>query len=110
MSQPRFKISGQVTQLYEEVIRLTSKAPKKLRFSLCQTIDQLALSILSDIYRANACHLFDDEALVSLKLLGTLGRIGTENQCFTIGEFGVLSKKFHTCDDLILKWQQSDKR
>lgn len=119
MKQPHFKVSGQVTQLCEEVLRLTSKAPKKFRFSLCQTMDSLALSILSDIYRANSLDLsisslqqkrrdYQDNALVSLKILGTMGRIGTENQCFTIGEYGVLSKKITSCTQLIRRWRESD--
>lgn len=104
MSYSHFKVSGQVTQLCEEVLRLTSKAPKKFRFSLCQRMDSLALSCLSDIYRANSLSLsnefsqiqrqsFQSNALVTSKILGTMGRIGTENQCFTIGEYGGLSKK-----------------
>lgn len=119
MSTPHFKVSGQVTQLCEEVFRLTSKAPKKFRFSLCQRMDTLALSCLSDIYRANSFSLsnelsqtkrknFQSNALVSLKILGTIGRIGTENQCFTIGEYGVLSKKITSCDQLIQRWMESE--
>lgn len=119
MSYSQFKVSGQVTQLCEEVLRLTSKAPKKFRFSLCQRMDSLALSCLSDIYRANSLSLsnessqiqrqsFQSNALVTLKILGTMGRIGTENQCFTIGEYGVLSKKITACEQLIRRWIESD--
>lgn len=82
-------------------------------------MDSLALSCLSDIYRANSLSLsnessqiqrqsFQSNALVTLKILGTMGRIGTENQCFTIGEYGVLSKKITACEQLIRRWIESD--
>ena len=48
-----FELAAQAKLLLREVLKLTSKGPKKYRFSLFQKMETLALDILQDIYEAN---------------------------------------------------------
>ena len=119
-----FQVIGKATRLLEEVVRLTSKAPKKYRFSLCKKMDDLAMTIVENIYQANDNYVsganqvevyekrleLELEALSKIKLLTTLARVATENQCMSKGEFGVLAKLIHDCQLLLGAWYKSDRK
>ena len=118
-----FQVIGKATRLLEEVIRLTSKAPKKYRFSVCKKMDDLGMAIVENIYQANDYFVSGTNqvavyekrlelqlvALSKVKLLGTMARIAMENQCITKGEFEVLSKLIHDCQQLMGAWYKSDR-
>lgn len=123
-SKPKsFELASQAKLLLREVLKLTSKGPKKYRFSLFQKMENQALDILQDIYKANSSYVAGSDAgqilsyrinlhvdaLARVNILGTLADIAVEYGGISKGEFANLSKIISSVGRMLTAWHKSDR-
>ncbi|MDT2726099.1 four helix bundle protein [Lactococcus formosensis] len=118
-----FELAAQAKLLLREVLKLTSKGPKKYRFSLFQKMETLALDILQDIYEANNSYVAGTDAgriltqrinlhvdaLAKVNILGTLADVAVEYGGISKGEFANLTKLISSVGRMLGAWHKSDR-
>lgn len=86
-------------------------------------MDDLAIEIVANVYKANDSFIsgydqanvfrrrlgFELDALSKVKILGTIARVASRNQCISKGEYGVLARLLTDCQNLIGAWYKSDR-
>lgn len=102
---------------------ITDKSPKKFRFTLVSKIQNLSLSVIENLYRANFVYVrnekdneriiqrktYQREAYVSLKLLAYMSWMAREQQCILPRQFEQISKQIYEVNRLLIGWAKSDR-
>ena len=104
------------------VFTVTDKSPKKFRFSLISRLQNLALSMIENLYRANMVFVKDSkaidkievrkkyqrEAYVDLKLLGYMALMAKEQGGILAKQYEQISIRSTEVIRLLLAWSRSD--
>lgn len=105
------------------IFNITDKSPKRFRFTLISKIQNLSLSIIEKIYRANEIFIgnndkafltqrrtFQQSALIEIKVLSYIALLAREQGCILPKQFEQISKLSYDCQYLIGAWIKSDKK
>lgn len=104
------------------IFTVTDKSPKKFRFSLISRLQNLALSMIENLYRANMVFVKDSkaidkievrkkyqrEAYVDLKLLGYMALMAKEQGGILAKQYEQISIQSTEVIRLLLAWSRSD--
>ena len=104
------------------VFTVTDKSPKKFRFSLISRMQNLALSAVENLYRANMVYVKDKtaagkielrkkyqrEAYVDLKMLGYIALMAKEQGGILAKQYEQISIQSTEVIRLLLSWSRSD--
>lgn len=104
------------------IFTVTDKSPKKFRFSLISRLQNLALSIIENLYRANMVFVKDSkaidrievrkkyqrEAYVDLKLLNYIALMAKEQGGILAKQYEQISIRSTEVIRLLLAWSRSD--
>ena len=104
------------------VFTVTDKSPKKFRFSLISRMQNLALSAVENLYRANMVYVKDKtaadkielrkkyqrEAYVDLKMLGYIALMAKEQGGILAKQYEQISIRSTEVIRLLLAWSRSD--
>lgn len=104
------------------IFTVTDKSPKKFRFSLISRLQNLALSMIENLYRANMVFVKDSkaidkievrkkyqrEAYVDLKLLGYVALMAKEQGGILAKQYEQISIQSTEVVCLLLAWSRSD--
>lgn len=104
------------------IFTVTDKSPKKFRFSLISRLQNLALSVIENLYRANMVFVKDSkaidkieirkkyqrEAYVDLKLLGYIALMAKEQGGILAKQYEQISMQSTEVIRLLLAWSRSD--
>ena len=104
------------------VFTVTDKSPKKIRFSLISRMQNLALSAVENLYRANMVYVKDKtaadkielrkkyqrEAYVDLKMLGYIALMAKEQGGILAKQYEQISIQSTEVIRLLLSWSRSD--
>lgn len=104
------------------IFTVTDKSPKKFRFSLISRLQNLALSMIENLYRANMVFVKDSkaidkievrkkyqrEAYVDLKLLGYMASMAKEQGGILAKQYEQISIRSTEVIRLLLAWSRSD--
>lgn len=104
------------------IFTVTDKSPKKFRFSLISRLQNLALSMIENLYRANMVFIKDSkavdkievrkkyqrEAYVDLKLLGYMALMAKEQGGILAKQYEQISIRSTEVIRLLLAWSRSD--
>ena len=104
------------------IFTVTDKSPKKFRFSLISRLQNLALSMIENLYRANMVFVKDSkaidkievrkkyqrEAYVDLKLLGYMALMAKEQGGILAKQYEQISIRSTEVIRLLLAWSRSD--
>ena len=104
------------------IFTVTDKSPKKFRFSLISRLQNLALSMIENLYRANMVFVKDSkaidkievrkkyqrEAYVDLKLLGYIALMAKEQGGILAKQYEQISIRSTEVIRLLLAWSRSD--
>ncbi len=104
------------------IFTITDKSPKKFRFSLISRLQNLALSIIENLYRANMVFVKDSkaadkiearkkyqrEAYVDLKLLSYIALMAKEQGGILAKQYEQISIQSTEVIRLLLAWSRSD--
>ncbi len=111
-------------ELCSYIMVVTQKSPKHFRFTFTSRIQNLALSIIENIYRANETYVsgkdasakyrkrldFQREALTNIKVLAYFAALATEQQCLLPKQLEQISKLTTDCQYLLMAWMNSDRK
>ncbi len=104
------------------IFTVTDKSPKKFRFSLISRLQNLALSMIENLYRANMVFIKDSkavdkievrkkyqrEAYVDLKLLNYIALMAKEQGGILAKHYEQISIQSTEVIRLLLAWSRSD--
>ena len=111
-------------ELCEYVMTVTQKSPKAFRYTYVSRLQNLSLSIIENIYRANETYVggknpgqkyyrrldFQHAALTDIKLLTYFAGISMKQGVILLKQYEVMSRLATDCQYLLGAWITSDKK
>jgi len=105
------------------IVTVTQKSPKQFRFTFVARMQNLALDIIEDIYRANEVFIgagnpentkrrldLQHKALTSSKLLAYFSEIAMTQNCILPKQYEQIAILTADCQRLVGAWINSDKK
>jgi hypothetical protein len=105
------------------VMQATGKSPKRFRFTFVSKMQNLAMDVIENIYRANEVFIaagnqanierrleLQHRAMTSLKILAYLAELSMTQQCILPKQFEQIAKQATDCQQLLGAWINSDRR
>jgi len=105
------------------IVTVTQKSPKQFRFTFVSRLQNLAMDVIENIYRANEVFIgagkqsnpekrleFQHKALTSLKILAYFAEMAMTNNCILPKQYEQIAKLTTDCQHLLGAWINSDKR
>lgn len=121
--QSELAVITKVKDLCSYVMTVTDKSPKRFRFTLVAKLQNYALDIIENLYRANEVFVkagdrekaqqridFQHQALTELKLLGYMAQLSMEQGCILPKQYEQITKKIHDCQNMLCAWLNSDRK
>ena len=110
--------------LCEYVLTVTQSSPKRFRFTFVSRLDNLAIALVEQAYRANDVFIgpgcspgsprrrldFQQEALTDARLLAYLAEVAYRQNCLLGKQFQQIAKRTAVCQQMLGAWIASDKR
>jgi hypothetical protein len=110
--------------LLEYVLTVTQKSPKQFRFTLVSRMQNLAIDVVEQLYRANEVFVGGDapgtnlrqrldmqhQAITDLKLLCYLAEIAMRQGCLIKRQYELIAQQSSGCRNLIGAWITSDRK
>ena len=100
---------------------VTQKSPKQFRFTFVSRLQNLALSAIENLFRANDVFVsrsdiysqkerlsYQRSAMTDLKLLGYIALLSMEQGCILPKQYEQISRKIADCQNLLGAWMNSD--
>lgn len=110
-------------RLCSYVFTVTEKSPKRFRFSLVSRMQNLALDVVEQLFRANETFVpagdaeattirlkLQHQASTSLKMLSYVAEMAQEQGCLTMRQYEQISRQGFDVGNLIGGWINSDKK
>ncbi len=105
------------------IMTVTQKSPKHFRYSFVSRMQNIALSIIENLYRANDIFLKKGdsilishrrnkqrEVMTDLRILGYFSLLAMEQKCILPKQYQIISEMIADCVNLLVAWVASDKR
>ena len=105
------------------VMTITQKSPKQFRFTFVSRLQNLSLSVVENLFRANEVFVsksdyssqierlsYQKKAMTDLKVLGYMALISMEQGCILPKQYEQISRKIFECQNLLGAWMNSDRR
>ena len=121
--QSELAVITKAKDLCSYVMTVTDKSPKRFRFTLVAKLQNYALDIIENLYRANEVFVkagdrekaqqridFQHQALTELKLLGYMAQLSMEQGCILPKQYEQIKKKIHDCQNMLGAWLNSDRK
>lgn len=121
--QSELTVVTKAKDLCSYVMTVTQKSPKQFRFTFVSRLQNLSLSVIENLFRANDVYVSKDdvhartqrlayqrEALTDLKLLGYVALLAMEQGCILPKQFEQISRQVTDCRNLLGAWMNSDRR
>ena len=105
------------------IVTVTQKSPKQFRFTFVNRLQNLAMDVIENIYRANDVFInkgshsnqekrldFQHKALTSLKILAYFAEMAMTQNCILPKQYEQIAKLTTDCQYLLGAWINSDKK
>jgi hypothetical protein len=105
------------------IMTITRKSPKEFRFSFVSRLQNLSLSVVENIIRANELYVtksepslypvrmrYQRDAITDVKILGYFALLSMEQKCILFKQYEQISEKYTDCLNLLKAWMISDKK
>jgi hypothetical protein len=105
------------------IMIVTQKSPKQFRFTFVSRLQNLAMDVIENIYRANEVFIgegiqsnpkkrldFQHKALTSLKILAYFAEMAMAQNCILPKQYEQVAKLTTDCQRLLGAWINSDKK
>lgn len=104
-------------KLLAYVVQVSEKAPKKFRFTFTNRMQNYAIDVLEDLFRANQLRTdikstleerksLQKDAYTKLKLLSYISFIASENSCILEKQYLNIADYVHECLGWLHQWMQ----
>ena len=121
--QSELTVITKAKDLCSYVMTVTQKSPKQFRFTFVSRLQNLALSSIENLFRANDVFVsktdihsqkerlsYQRSAMTDLKLLGYIALLSMEQGCILSKQYEQISRKIADCQNLLGAWMNSDRR
>ena len=121
--QSELTVITKAKDLCSYVMTVTQKSPKQFRFTFVSRLQNLALSAIENLFRANDVFVsktdmpsqkerlsYQRSAMTDLKLLGYIALLSMEQGCILSKQYEQISRKIADCQNLLGAWMKSDRR
>jgi len=105
------------------IVTITQKSPKQFRFTFVARLQNLAMDVIENIYRANEVFIdrgsqgnrekrldFQHKALTALKILAYFAEMAMTQGCILPKQYEQIAKLSTECRQLLGAWINSDKK
>ena len=102
-------------KLAEYIFVICEKSPKKFRWSIITRLQNAAVDVIENLYRANFERGSDERiayqksALVSLNLVDFYAETARSNQAINLKQTGIIAKQIVECKKLLNGWVKATK-
>ena len=110
-------------ELASYVLTVTEKSPKRFRFTLVSKLQNYALGIIENLYRANEVFVrkgdaataarrldYQHDALTDMRLLGYMAQLAMEQGCILPRQYEQMTRMLYDCKNLLGAWMRSDRK
>ena len=121
--QSELTVITKAKDLCSYVMTVTQKSPKHFRYTFVSKLQNLALSVIENLFRANDVFVskqdipaqkerleFQRAAMTDLKLLGYMALLSVEQKCILPRQYEQIARQLTDCQNLLGAWMNSDRR
>ncbi len=121
--QSELTVITKTKDLCSYVMTITQKSPKRFRFTFVSRLQNLALSAIENLFRANDIFVsktdvssqkerlsFQRSAMTDLKVLGYIALLAMEQGCILPRQYEQISRQIADCQNLLGAWMNSDRK
>ncbi|MCF0115212.1 MAG: four helix bundle protein [Erysipelotrichaceae bacterium] len=105
------------------VMNVTQKSPKHFRYTFVSRLQNLSLSVIENLFRANDVYVtkqdiasqkerirYQRSAMTDLKLLGYIALLSQEQKCILPKQYEQIARQVSDCQNLLGAWMNSDRK
>lgn len=113
----------QAKDLCSYVMVVTQKSPKHFRYTFVSRLQNLSLSIIENLYRANEVYVskqdknacanrlaYQRQAMTDIKILCYFALLAMEQKCILFKQYEQIAKQGAICQNLLGAWINSDRK
>ncbi len=121
--QSELTVITKAKDLCSYVMTVTQKSPKHFRYTFVSRLQNLSLSIIENLFRANDVFAskqdvtsqkervqYQRAAMTDLKLLGYMALLSMEQQCILPKQYEQIARQVTDCRNLLGAWMNSDRK
>lgn len=121
--QSELTLITKAKDLCSYVMTITQKSPKQFRFTFVSRLQNLSLSVIENLFRANDAFVskndihsqkerfsYQRSAMTDLKVLGYITLLSMEQGCILPKQYEQISRQIAECQNLLGAWMNSDRR
>ncbi len=121
--QSELSVITKAKDLCSYILTVTEKSPKRFRFTLTTKLQNYALNIIEDLYRANEGFLvkgdvrsqerrreYQRQAMTECRLMAYMAQLAMEQGAILPKQYEQITKKVYDVQNLLGAWMKSDDR
>lgn len=121
--QNELSVITKAKELCSYIMTVTDKSPKRFRFTLVSKLQNYAISVIENLFRANEVFVkqgdmmkaeqrleYQRQAMTELKLLSYMSQLAMQQQCILPKQYEQITKQTSDCQNLLGAWMNSDRR
>lgn len=121
--QSELTVVTKAKDLCSYIMIVTQKSPKHFRYTFVSRMQNLALSVIENLFRANDVFAtkadtikkkerldFQRRAMTDLKILGYIALLSMEQKCILTRQYEQIAKMVTDCQNLLGVWINSDRK
>ena len=121
--QSELAVVTKAKDLCSYIMIVTQKSPKHFRYTFVSRMQNLALSVIENLFRANDVFAtkadtikkkerldFQRRAMTDLKILGYIALLSMEQKCILTRQYEQIAKMVTDCQNLLGAWINSDRK
>jgi len=122
-NQSELTIITKAKDLCSYVMTVTQKSPKHFRYTFVSKLQNLSLSVIENLFRANDVFVSKQDisaqkerlelqraAMTDLKLLGYMALLSMEQECILPKQYEQIARQVSDCQNLLGAWMNSDRK
>jgi len=119
--QSELSVITKAKDLCSYILTVTEKSPKRFRFTLTAKLQNYALNIIENLYRANEVFLvkgnpatyerrreYQRQAMTECRLLAYMAQLAMEQGAILSKQYEQITKKGYDVQNLLGAWMKSD--
>ena len=121
--QNELMVVTKAKDLCSYVMTVTQKSPKHFMYTFVSRLQNIALDVIENLYRANDSYItkddlstwekrlaFQHKALTDLKMLGYFSLLSLEQCCILAKQYEQISRQVSDCQNMLGAWINSDRK
>ena len=121
--QSELTVITKAKDLCSYVMTVTQKSPKHFRYTFVSKLQNLSLSVIENLFRANDVFVtkqdlssqkerlaYQRAAMTDLKLLGYMALLSMEQSCILPKQYEQIARQVTDCQNLLGAWMNSDRK